>query len=362
VIVAVAVVLAAGLLTAAAGDTLPARLSAEEFWGLVEKLSEPNGAFLFENFVSNEITFQRVVPELKRTVKPARAYIGVGPEQNFTYIAAVQPKIAFIVDIRRQNMLEQLLYKAVFELASDRADFIARLFSRHRPPGLNAATPSQQLFAAYKFYLPDAAVFDRTRREVHARLLTTHHLPLSESDQQGIDTVLRTFREGGPSINYAFDAKTPGLNSNHTYAALMTAADDEGTQWSFLASEANFKRVQDLQRRNLIVPVVGDFAGDKALPSVARYLKEHELRVSAFYVSNVEGYLFNPQRSYQRFYAHLELLPTDSRSTLIRSYQIVARRTLRPELAIVLDPIQDFVRAVKEGNIASYRDVIGRPE
>ena len=49
-----------------AAEPLPVRLSYEQFWRLVVDLSEPDGAFRFDNFVSNEITYQRVIPELKR--------------------------------------------------------------------------------------------------------------------------------------------------------------------------------------------------------------------------------------------------------------------------------------------------------
>ena len=61
--------------------------------------------------------------------------MGVGPEQNFTYIAVTRPAIAFIVDIRRGNLDLHLMYKALFELSADRADFVSRLFSRKRPAG-----------------------------------------------------------------------------------------------------------------------------------------------------------------------------------------------------------------------------------
>ena len=64
-------------------------------------------------------------------------YLGVGPEQNFTYIVALQPKMAFIFDIRRGNMIEHLMYKALFEISTDRADFLSKLFSRPRPAGLD---------------------------------------------------------------------------------------------------------------------------------------------------------------------------------------------------------------------------------
>ena len=86
-----------------AADTLPRELSDEAFWRLISDFSEQGGAFRFE-YMSNELQYQYVVPRLKSDRKPGNVYLGVGPEQNFTYIAAIQPKMAFIFDIRRQNM------------------------------------------------------------------------------------------------------------------------------------------------------------------------------------------------------------------------------------------------------------------
>src|SRR5947209_4597938 len=114
-------------------EALPSQISDTEFWKLIGELSEPDGSFPFDNFVSNETTIQSVIPKLQAKAQPGGAYLGVGPEQNFTYIAALQPKIAFIIDIRRQNLVEHLMYKALFELSADRADFVSRLFSRKRP-------------------------------------------------------------------------------------------------------------------------------------------------------------------------------------------------------------------------------------
>src|SRR5205814_381591 len=77
-----------------------------------------------------------------------RVYMGVGPEQNFTYIVALKPKIAFIIDIRRGNLDLQLMYKALFELSKDRAEFVSRLFSRRRPDGLGPQSSVRETFAA----------------------------------------------------------------------------------------------------------------------------------------------------------------------------------------------------------------------
>src|SRR5215467_2598803 len=113
------------------GDpALPAALSDDDFQQMTRKFSEPDGSFRYENFLSNEQSYQDPIPDLTDVVTSGRVYLGVGPEQNFTYIAAIRPQMAFIIDIRRQNMLELLLYKALFAMAANRAEFVSMLFSR----------------------------------------------------------------------------------------------------------------------------------------------------------------------------------------------------------------------------------------
>ncbi len=71
----------------AARENLPAQLTDEEFWKLSSESSEPDGTFRSDNLLSNESYFQFVIPKLKETTVEDRVYMGVGPEQNFTYIA-----------------------------------------------------------------------------------------------------------------------------------------------------------------------------------------------------------------------------------------------------------------------------------
>src|SRR5947207_13428737 len=100
-----------------ASDTLPKQLSDRAFWQMIVDFSEPGGFFRSDNLISNETTFQQVIPELKK--QTGGVYVGVGPDQNFTYIAALGPRMAFVIDIRRQNMLLHLMYKAILELSDD---------------------------------------------------------------------------------------------------------------------------------------------------------------------------------------------------------------------------------------------------
>src|SRR6188768_1301051 len=121
-------------------NRLQGQISDQEFWSIVMEFSEPSGPYTGDNWISNEASIQTVIPPLRQLTKPGGVYLGVGPEQNFTYMWALQSKMGFIIDIRRQNLLTILLHKALFEMSPDRADFVANLFSRRRPAGLDTNT------------------------------------------------------------------------------------------------------------------------------------------------------------------------------------------------------------------------------
>ena len=97
-------------------------------------------------------------------------YLGVGPEQNFTYIAAIRPQMAFVIDIRRQAVMQHLMFKAMFELAPDRADFISILFGKPRPPGIDSTTPIQRIWEAFMRVPSDSALSSRNYARVVDRL------------------------------------------------------------------------------------------------------------------------------------------------------------------------------------------------
>jgi hypothetical protein len=298
---------------------LPSRVPDREFWALIASLSEPGGTFRSDNLLSNESRLQFVIPDLIRTVKPGGAYVGVGPEQNFTYIAALQPAIAFIIDIRRGNLQLHLLYKALFELSAGRAEFVSRLFSRPQPGTLGPASTAADIFDAYAAEPPSAALYETNLDAIERQLVSEHGFALSDEDRRGIEYVYHAFYTFGPAINYS-STETGNANPGFrpTYADLMVATDAAGEGRSYLTSEASFVLVKAMEARNLIVPVVGDFAGSKAMRAVAAYLQQHEATVSAFYVSNVEQYL-RLERVWGTFCGNAARLPIDETSTFIRA-------------------------------------------
>ena len=304
-------------LSSAPTANLPQQLSARDFWKLSDELSEPNGTFRSDNLLSNEIWLQHVIPELGKTVKGGRVYLGVGPEQNFTYIAALKPSMAFIVDVRRGNLQLHLMYKALFELSKDRADFVSKLFAKKRPAGLSTSSTALEIFNAYSEVPTSEALFKEITKSVQDHLLKTRGLPLDAEDLRGIEYVENAFYWYGPGIHYNSSGGRMG-RMMATYFDLMVATDAEGRSRSYLASEENFNVLKDLHAKNLLVPVVGNFGGPKALRAVGQYVKERGGTVTAFYLSNVEQYL-DQQGLWPAFCSNVAALPLDDASAFIRA-------------------------------------------
>jgi hypothetical protein len=341
-------------------EDLPRQLSDRDFWKLIADMSEPDGFFQYENFVSNEDDYSTVLPALSRTVKPGGIYLGVGPEQNFTYIATFRPGIAFVVDIRRQNMLEHLLYKALFEISSSRNDFVSRLFSRPAIAGISDSSTAEALLKPYEGVKPDRKLFDSNLAAIYTRITNTHGFALSNEDKTGIAKVLKAFFDGGPAMDYRFasySAPTPSA----TYTQLMDAADRDGRRWSYLATEANFRFIQDYEKRNLIVPLVGDFAGARAIRAVGQYAKAHHAAVSVFYTSNVDEYLFR-EGAKDRFFSNVATLPMDPSSSMIRALGGPGGPPVGFQLApgkrwtAVWCPMPDIVKAFNSGRLQVRTD------
>ena len=164
------------------------------------------------------------------------------------------------------NMIEHLLYKALFELSTDRADFLSRLFSRKRPGGLARKASIEAIFDAYETAAPDRAIFERNLADVLAHLFQTRQFRLSKEDEEQIRYVYSAFFRSGPNLSYTFnDSYYQGTLGMPTYRQLMLDTDGQNPPHNlgFLATEEQFLRVQAMQRKNLIIPLVGDFAGPK---------------------------------------------------------------------------------------------------
>lgn len=307
---------------------LPDSLDDRTWWRMINELSEPGGYFRSENFVSNELGLQYVVARLREISPPGGVYVGVGPEQNFTYIAALEPRIAFVVDIRRQNLLQHLWYKAVFELSPTRDVFLARLFGRPLPHGAARAEmwSSDSLMSRLEQTAPDSAFFIRTFDEVRTHLTRTRGLGLDSADLETLRYVDQVFFTSGPgALNYSsgsgggFGGRGGFGRGMPSFSQIARMTDPTGRNLGFLGTEKQYQYMRDLERRNLLIPLVGNFSGPKALRAVGAWLRERNATVNVFYTSNVEQYLWQQGDDAARFYANVAAMPIDTAARFIRS-------------------------------------------
>jgi len=347
---------------------LPERISDSEFWSLISEFSEPGGYFRSDNFVSNESAFQHVIPALKRQIKPGGVYLGVGPEQNFTYVAALRPQVAFIVDIRRQNMLLHLMYKSLFELSDNRAEFVSKLFARQLVRDVPKTASAEELFTAFADH-SDPRLAQQTLEAILEHLRNRHRFDLSVDDSTSVEYVYNAFVSGGPEIRYSYPNQY-AWRRFPSYSELMLETDgtteNGGESRSYLASEENFQAIKAMESENRIIPLVGDFAGEKALRSVGRYVRDRGASVSAFYTSNVEFYLFQTE-DWRKFLNTVSDLPVNNDSTMIRSY--FNNYGLQfpnppgwlyppPQSYTLLEKMPELISAFGAGRIRIYFDVI----
>ncbi len=359
----------------------PESLSAAEFSRLSREMSEEGGFFRSDNFTSNETAYLTVVDKLRQLGATGGAYLGVGPEQNFTYIAKIRPRIAFIVDIRRQAVLQHLMYKAIFRLTYSRVQFLSILLSRPFPKE-KAPTPNYTELndiltyfsttpADEKYYAANLAAIRKTIQE-------DFQFPLSENDQKGLEYVYSTFREDGLQLSYRSGSNNPqgrfsgagggfggggfgGPSGFPVLKDLIAQTDLNGKTGNFLASNEDFEFVRDMHRKNMIIPVVGNVGGTKALVAVGEYLKKNGYSVTAYYMSNVEQYVIEDSALFAAFVANIRKLPLTDKSLFIRS---ASGRFAHParlpghRAATLLQLMNVFVKDFDAGLYKSHYDLV----
>lgn len=284
----------------------------------IARLSEAEGAFDTDNLISNERSYLEVIPALISAGVSGGAYIGVGPDQNFSYIARIRPAIAYIIDVRRDNLLLHLLFKALFANARSRIEYASLLTGRVVPSRRETWTDaSVEKIAAYLDSAERDSMSARQLRQRLERTIEGFGVPLSRAD---LDTIARfhgEFIDAGLSLRFRSHGREPRFYYP-TLRELLLATDASGRTWSYLASEDAFQFVRSLEARDAVVPVVGNVSGPHAMRALASAIATRGERVSAFYISNVESYLFR-DGMYITFAENLRRLPHDRRTVMIRS-------------------------------------------
>ena len=289
------------------------------FARLVARLSEPGGYFDTDNLISNESSYLHVLGALERRGLRGGAYLGVGPDQNFSYIARIRPNLAFLIDIRRDNLLQHIFFKALFARARTRIEYLCLLFGKPFPPdGARWKDADLRTLIGYIDAAPVQAEHAEAARARVQEAARHAGLPLSEADQAIIGTIHSAFLRNGLDLQFTSHGR-PARFYYPTYRDLLLEKDLTGAYGSYLAREDDYQFLKTLQAQDRLVPVVGDLSGPHALAAIGDYLDEVGEAVSAFYTSNVEFYLMRQGR-FDRFVENVTRLPLTDRSVIIRSY------------------------------------------
>ncbi len=320
---------------------------------LVDRLSGPETGPHADNFVTNEDSFPRVCGAIGREVPAGGVYLGVGPDQNLTYLAHARPALGFILDFRRRNLLVHLLHRALFRLAADRVGYLTRLTARAPTAAVGPESDAAALVAAFAAAPLDPERLERTVTEVADELR-----PLGivrDAEWAELATIQR--RLAGPGLAARFLA----LPMYPTLGQLLRTPDRDGRPAHVLAAEPLYQTVHDLQLGDRVVPLVGDLAGAHALPALAGFLRERSLGLSLVYVSDVEFFLLRASKErFAAYVANLERLPRLDGARIVRTS---TREIEHPERVAgdasttVIRPLDRFLADAAAGRIRTPDDL-----
>lgn len=290
-----------------------------DFAQLVERLSEKAGYFGSDNLISNELSYQHVLGRMAKMDLKGGVYMGVGPDQNYTYISQIKPRLAIMVDIRRDAMLQHMLYKALFMMSRNRVEYMANLFARPLPRDHKkwADRPIRDLVDYFDRTPMDQKIADKVRDEVRKKL-QTFGVPFSQRDLETIEEIHHAFYTDCMEVRYTIRDRPTG-RFFPAYRDILLEKDLDNRHRNYFAAEADFQVIKGMHDRNLIIPITGDLSGPKAFKAIGDFLKEINEEVSAFYVSNVEFYLWRYD-TMPKFVENLKALPISDKSVIVRSY------------------------------------------
>jgi hypothetical protein len=268
--------------------------------------------------------------------------------------------LAIITDIRGQNMIQHLWFKALFAMAANRVEYVSLLFS-HEVPKVKPGASFEQILDAVRASPTSETLFAKNLAAVRSLLTEKYRLKLTKADLSRLEYVYRTFWTEGLDLRFSSIGRGNALNYP-TFEEMLLETDRQGRQQNYLSSEELFQWLKKFQAENRLIPIVGDFAGSHALRTVGAFLKENGLRVSVFYTSNVEFYLFG-QPSWTRYMSNLRAIPFSDDSVFIRSYFPTYGRSHPLNMpghrsTSLVSPVLPFLSAYDARRIVDYWDVV----
>ena len=300
--------------------------------------------YTIDCFVSSEVAYNDV---LRRCMPvgdaPRGAWLGVGPDQNFTYIGALRPQFAVILDARLDNLLEHLLFKLLFAEARGPLDYLCMLLGRRRPVG-DLADPAAASGKAVLARLSEQPLDEEHEKASRARVESVFAARWGANAEilRRVERIQMEFVRRQLRVTSVSESCLANLDKIPDFGEVIGATTAEGFNLHYLTCPDHFAYVKDLHARDRIVPMVGNVTDPTAIARVRDLLGETGLRLSAVYLSNLEEFLLqryvisndriterpNPHgdltgsagAAYERLLQQLEALPCDDDAVLIRFY------------------------------------------
>lgn len=294
-----------------------APLSLEHWRHMVSTLSLP-GASSSPGYVCQNGSYLQVAKSLVARAPADGVYIGVGQDENLSYIALTRPVLALVVGSNHDQLLLQLMYKALFEIAADRQAFLVGLLGADGSE-LRPASPDDRLSLLMDRVgrLPRTeASFESAHRAIQRRVVS-FGLDLGPDANSKLRDVHQAFFRRGLELRHAPNDRTGNPETFPTLRTVLESVSPDGAVRSFLGTSAYFDSVRRLHASNRIVPLVGTLPD--ALPVVAAFLRQRSLEVGVVHVSSTELAIATPQ-AFAKWTRSLATLPKSKGALFIRAY------------------------------------------
>lgn len=293
-------------------------ISPTEFTKIIRDMSEDNGYFRGESWVTNELTYLDVIESIDKYNIRGGAYIGVAPEQNFTYMAVIKPQIAFLVDIRAQNRMQHLMFKIMFEISETRIEFLSNLFSMplQSETGIKIPNKDSDINLIVNFLensKQSRELFNKNLSLMISVLNNKYKFKLTDWERSNIKHVYEHFYTQNLNMTNG-----PWRSSYPTLGEIFTDRDKSGRQLNVFNSREKYLFIRKMQLENKVIPITGDYGNNYALSKVAAYLKKHKLTVSAQYVSNAEQYIIRNRSNWNNWVSNIKNMPYNDKTVFIR--------------------------------------------
>ncbi len=324
------------------------------FSNIIKQLDDPpTGPSSADNLMTNEDSIASIVDQISKEVPKGQVYLGVGPDQNYSLMAQVEPSYGFILDYRKKNQLLHLFQKALVEISADQQTYLENFWGRNFPElplGLNDLENRLKTIAHQPV---NESLLQSTKEKVR-KTISKWNL-LNEQEFQEIATIQSRLAGPGP------DARFLALKMYPTLGSLITMPSRSGQPSHWLGSEPSYACIRRLHVSSRILPIVGDWAATGSIRRLSGYLKSNQLQVGCIYMSDVEFFLLRGGL-FQKYIEKLAELPLHPDSRIIRTS---TREIRHPERipgrssTTIVRPLRRFLEIAKAGKIKVWDDLFG---